>query len=475
MAKRKIPYKRKKQGIHNQIVGYAAGDDIIRPNSLPQLQFIQSTAFECFYAGSNAAGKTFALLLAAAKNHENPHYNAVIFRNTMGEVTRVLIEESKKLYPHLGATYNHRMNCWIFPSGAKVYFSYMEKNDDIQRHLGAEYQFIGFDELVTFDEEHFTGLMKRLRSSKTDIPRVIRATSNPYADWVFYRYFHWLNHPHKECVEMQETTGKPSCPYSGKIYEINGINTQVIMGTVHDNIHLMQATPEYIGTLKSGSPIEVAYYYYNDWTIRPAAGLYFKRGWFEFTDVPPADCKIIRAWDLAATLGKGDYTAGVLLGYKNGMYWVIDVVKDRLDPHGVQKLIKSTAELDREKYGHSYKISLPKEVAAAGKEVQQNYAKLLQGFNLEFRSERLPNSADGKVTNTTAKENKAMALSAQCQAGNVKIIRAAWNYDFILELEEFPKGRHDDQVDAFAGAFNASIGQVYIGYKAYGNIRPRVI
>lgn len=455
--------KRKKTALQKAIKELEPTDNVIRPNSYPQLQFIQSTAFECFYAGAAGAGKTFALLLAAAKNHEDPNYRAVIFRNTMPEVTKVLIEQSKQIYPYLGAKYNHRNNCWNFPSGAIIYFSYMQDNADIQKHLGAEYQFIGFDELVTFKEDQFMGLMKRLRSSRSGAKRVIRATSNPpvYAkdssNWVFYRYFQWLNHSHTECIKQQEETGKPSCPHSGTVLNIDGIITQVIMGSVLDNYQIVNASPEYIATLKSGTKLEVAAYYYNDWTVRAPEGRYFSREKFEFVDAAPADAKRIRAWDLAMTLN-GDYTVGVLLAMKNGTYYVEDIIRKRLKPDEVEALILNTAEMDTK----AVAISLPKEPAGAGKFLQANFSKLLTGYTFTFRSE------------TGDKETKAQPVAAQVGAGNVRIVRAAWMNDFILELEEFPDGKYDDQVDAFAGAFNSSIGQVYIGYRRFRNIRPRM-
>jgi phage terminase large subunit-like protein len=43
-------------------------------------------------------------------------------------------------------------------------------------------------------------------------------------------------------------------------------------------------------------------------------------------------------------------------------------------------------------------------------------------------------------------------VSAQCEAGNVKIVRGLWNDEFIRELENFPQARHDDCVNAFSGA-----------------------
>ena len=50
-------------------------------------------------------------------------------------------------------------------------------------------------------------------------------------------------------------------------------------------------------------------------------------------------------------------------------------------------------------------------------------------------------------------------MSAQCEAGNVKIVRGLWNDDFLRELENFPDGRHDDAIDALSGAHSLLAGQ----------------
>ena len=50
-------------------------------------------------------------------------------------------------------------------------------------------------------------------------------------------------------------------------------------------------------------------------------------------------------------------------------------------------------------------------------------------------------------------------VSAQAEAGNVKILRAPWNDDLLRELENFPTGRHDDQCDALSGAHAMIAGQ----------------
>ena len=51
------------------------------------------------------------------------------------------------------------------------------------------------------------------------------------------------------------------------------------------------------------------------------------------------------------------------------------------------------------------------------------------------------------------KVTRCLPVSAQAESGNIKILRAKWNDEFFRELENFPKGKHDDIVDALSGAF----------------------
>jgi predicted phage terminase large subunit-like protein len=42
---------------------------------------------------------------------------------------------------------------------------------------------------------------------------------------------------------------------------------------------------------------------------------------------------------------------------------------------------------------------------------------------------------------------------SQLEAGNVRLVKAKWNRDFIDEHCAAPQGRYKDQIDAAAGAF----------------------
>ena len=84
---------------------------------------------------------------------------------------------------------------------------------------------------------------------------------------------------------------------------------------------------------------------------------------------------------------------------------------------------------------------------AAGKADLEHYKRsVLNGFT---------------VRNEVARENKityAGPWSSQAEAGNVKVVRGAWNEPFFSEAEGFPDASHDDQIDGCSGAYRQVTG-----------------
>lgn len=70
----------------------------------------------------------------------------------------------------------------------------------------------------------------------------------------------------------------------------------------------------------------------------------------------------------------------------------------------------------------------------------------LMGFSIKNLTRKL--LAGDKVT-------KAEPWLEMVQAGNVYVVQGAWNNDFFHEVENFPHGVHDDQVDAISVAYHA--------------------
>lgn len=170
-------------------------------------------------------------------------------------------------------------------------------------------------------------------------------------------------------------------------------------------------------------------------------GEVFKTDMLQVVDAIPAGVIIrkVRAWDIAATKNGGDYTVGVLMGKgSDDRFYILDVVRGQYSALEVENIIKATASRD----GYDVYINLPQDPAAAGKIVAQKFVAMLAGYIVKA------------VRVTGDKVTRASSFAAQVEAGNVVMLRGAWNTKFKDELGDFPLGKNDDQVDAAADAFN---------------------
>ena len=59
----------------------------------------------------------------------------------------------------------------------------------------------------------------------------------------------------------------------------------------------------------------------------------------------------------------------------------------------------------------------------------------------------------GSTRPTGSKLHRARPLSARAERGDIQLVESHWNEALLAELEAFPDGAHDDQVDALAGAY----------------------
>jgi len=173
---------------------------------------------------------------------------------------------------------------------------------------------------------------------------------------------------------------------------------------------------------------------------RPRDGGMFS-GVAEIVDAVPAGARRTRYWDKAgAAPGKGDWTVGALIAHDEGITYIEDIERGQWQAAERNAKIKETAELDRQRYGQikTYVEQPPGD----GVEATGAIIKLLQGFSAYADPIR------GK------KEERAEPLAAQWQAGNVKVVRGAWNRVYLEEMRAFPTGANDDQVDASASGYN---------------------
>jgi len=436
----------------------------ISPQAGPQTAFLETLAEIAFFGGGAGGGKSYALLLEPLRHYNNPEFGAVIFRRNSTQVRNEggLWHESLAIYSHLMGHPRQAFLEWRFPSGARVKFAHLENERSVYDYQGSQIAMIGYDELTHFTENQFVYMMSRNRST-CGVSPYIRGTCNPdvnswvrkWVDW--YVDEHGFSIPERSGVirwfirkddviqwadtrqELLDKFGSDELPKSFTF----------IPSKITDNKILMTKDPAYIANLKALSRVERERLLDGNWNVSATAGNFFRREWFEIVDVVPSGwTHVVRYWDRAATKPNEsnkdpDWTRGLkMLKYPNGTWLVLDLKSLRDTPLKVEQLITNTATHDTQRVT----IIGEQDPGSAGVADAERFVKMLAGYKVKTRKP------------TQDKETRAKPVSAQSEAGNIKIFRAPWNEEFLMELENFPTGKHDDCVDVLSGAFNELCG-----------------
>ena len=173
----------------------------------------------------------------------------------------------------------------------------------------------------------------------------------------------------------------------------------------------------------------------------------FPRDVWRRADSPPAPpLRCVRGWDVAGSSDKdADFTAGVLIGVDGkGRFWVLDVVRGRLEPDERDELMVLTAEGDQELGFGRVKQLVEKQPGAAGKE-----------WNDRFSREVFVGLPHEMVAPLGSKTWRADTWSKQVRSGRAVLVGGEWVKGFVREHALFPDlGKNDDQVDAASYAVN---------------------
>lgn len=455
---------------------------IIKPQP-KQEEFLSNPADIIIYGGAAGGGKSWSLLYEPLRHVDNGEFGAVIFRKSMTQIKEEggLWDASLKLYTNYpkARPIKSPKPYWKFPSGAKVSFRQISRDDDVYDWQGTEICCLEFDELTHFSEFQFFYMLSRNRST-SGIKPYVRASCNPDADsWVAGFISWWID----------QDTGYAIPERSGKIRYMGRLNEQIFWGdtvqevldhaneydpdmeleadevksvtfivsTIEDNQELLKRDPGYMANLKAQSQVERERLLKGNWKIKAARGLYFPRTKCNLIEEMPSDVvRWVRAWDLAATEDKKNtrpedgpaFTAGVLIGKrKNGRYVIADVINRRMNSSDVRATVLNTAKMDKAKFGRKVRIRMNQDPGQAGKEQAENYLKLLSGFSVHITPE------------TGSKETRAEPLSAQwigpdgAEKGFVDVLIAPWTETYLGQLEAFPESKFKDMVDCSATGF----------------------
>jgi len=137
---------------------------------------------ELIMAGDRGGGKTGALLADFALDvNLGAKWKGVIFRKTTDEF-ETLIERSKEMYLDMfpGAKFLEDDMLWKLPTGATLQFFHMHRDSDVDRFVGQERTWIGWDELPQFaNPKPYLRMLASVRTSGKNIPMRVRSTGNP--------------------------------------------------------------------------------------------------------------------------------------------------------------------------------------------------------------------------------------------------------------------------------------------------------
>lgn len=427
----------------------------LRPQEGPQEDFLSSSADIVIFGGAAFGGKSFGLLLEASRHIDHSRYNGVIFRRESPQITSGggLWDTASQMFPYLGGIPKEHKLTYIFPSNAYIKFTHLQHESDKLNHQGAQYVFIGFDELTHFTASQFWYLLTRNRPpSGCDIRPYCRCTTNPEVDsWVRDLIAWWID----------EETGYAIKNRSGILRYFTRIDDEIIWvdkdwkdddgngpksitfipSYIDDNPIGMASDPTYKSNLLAQDKVTRERLMFGNWNINYKGGM-FNPVWFKKIDSAPENIRWVRYWDRAATAPKDedddpDYTAGALVGMYNGELYIKDIKRFRETSGKNEEIIKKTALED----GHDIDIGYEVEPGSAGVDVADHYQRIvLKGYAVFL---------DRPTGNKIERCRPWCALAEQ---GHVYIVKGEWNREFLAEAGTFPF-KKKDQIDGVSGGY----------------------
>lgn len=182
----------------------------------------------------------------------------------------------------------------------------------------------------------------------------------------------------------------------------------------------------------------------------------------------PHNYVIGRYWDFASSKNRGDYTVGArAILHKNTQMFTIDsIVRGQYGAARSEAVFEATSKQDYDTFGSTFKFGMECEPGSSGQ-----YA--LRHFNGILGKVRPGAILVGE--NASRKGSKLLAAGPYIGAierGQVNLLDAEWRSAYVEEIESFPEGLKDDQVDASSGCYR--LVKDLIGKSATWGSNPEV-
>jgi hypothetical protein len=214
-----------------------------KPHPGSQRLFLACPVFECLYEGTRGPGKTDALLMSFAQFVGvgfGAAWTGVLFRESYPQLADV-VKKSKRWFRLFfpAAKWNQQDYAWTFPDGERLLFRYGVVEDDYWNYHGHEYPWIGFEELTNWRSLAFYEMMMSCcRSSQPGMPRMVRATCNPYG------------RGHSAVKERFNISDDPRERAGVIIRDAQGRERTYVHGDISENTTLLKNDPDYLLTLQ---------------------------------------------------------------------------------------------------------------------------------------------------------------------------------------------------------------------------------
>ena len=229
------------------------------PHPGPQTALITCPCKEVLYGGARGGGKTDGVLGEWLEHHytHGEHANGLMIRRTLTELQET-IERSKEIYGPIGAEYTDQKKMWRMPNGARITFSYLERDTDADLYMGRSYSRLYVEEIGNFPSPKPIDRLRATLRSGHRIPVGFRATGNPGGpghNWVKARYIDPAPLGFKVINEYLEGHNGEQLVWD-RVY---------IPSKVKDNPSL---GPEYVANIRmSGSEMLVRAWLNGDWNV----------------------------------------------------------------------------------------------------------------------------------------------------------------------------------------------------------------
>lgn len=336
--------------------------------SKTQWQMLSSPAEMILFGGAAGGGKSHALLMDPLRHcqgpHANPLFRGALFRKTYPQLTQAggLLDSSRQMYAPFNAKFNQTRSEWTFPCGAQIGLNTLQFESDIEEYLGAQWDYVGIDEVAAFSLKNILFFWSRCRS-KSGVKPTLRMTANPDNSSFLFPMISWWLNPETGYPDMEkagtirhfiagegdklEWSDEPVFgpdPQTGEKVHVSTSMT-FIPSKLTDNTHLMRSDPAYYRRLMSMPKQDRERFLEGSWLGSSGGDVEWPRELFYNLYIPLANFPIpqtrsdcVRMFSIDPSKGKqvkeGDYSAIVCVAQTNELKYV-DSDLDKRHPNQI--------------------------------------------------------------------------------------------------------------------------------------------